>query len=38
MNVAPFTASAGDQVKIEIETANVTGAATVTVCIVGQRV
>ena len=37
MNVAPFDASAGDQIKIEIETANVTGAATVTVCLVGQR-
>lgn len=37
MNVAPFDASAGDQIKIEIETANVSSAATVTVCLVGQR-
>jgi len=38
MNVAPFNASSGDQVKVEIETANVTGAATVSVCLIGQRV
>ena len=37
MNVAPFDASAGDQIKIEVETANITAAATVTVCLVGQR-
>ena len=37
MNVAPFDASAGEQIKIEIETANVSSAATVTVCLVGQR-
>ena len=34
MNVAPFK----DQIKVEVETANVTGAATVSVCLIGQRV